>query len=71
MHACYNLIAQIVFCMFRALNAHHQEVSCNNTGNILQCMSTYMVYIESFMCGYTGITTKVILEHIKYIQKSK
>ena len=32
-------------------------------------MSKYMVYILSFMCGYTGITTKVTVGHIKYIQK--
>jgi len=32
LHTCYNLISQIIFCMFWALNAHHQEVSCKNTG---------------------------------------
>jgi hypothetical protein len=28
-------------------------------------MSTYMVYGESSMCRYTGITIKVIIGHVK------
>jgi hypothetical protein len=53
--------------MFPALKAHHQEISCTNTG------ITMYVYVcgESSMCGYTGITMKVIVEHIKVHMKSK
>jgi predicted GIY-YIG superfamily endonuclease len=52
--------------MFPALKAHHQEVSCNNTGIIMY------VYVcgESSMCGYTGITMEIV-EHIKVHMKNK
>ena len=41
--------------MFRALKSHLQEVSCKITAIMVHCMSTYMLYGESSVCGYTGV----------------
>ena len=60
MHIYYNLILHSIFYMFRALKAHHQEDSCKNTGIMVQYMSTYMVYGELSMCGYAGISKKLL-----------
>ena len=60
--------------MFRGLKVYHQDVSCNKIGNTVECMSTYVVYGESSVCGYIWITVKVIVGrakvHVKSVYKS-
>jgi len=41
--------------MFRALEVHHQENRCKNTGIVVLYISTYVVDGESSVCGYTVV----------------
>jgi hypothetical protein len=47
LHACYNLIAHYLHVI--ALKVRNQEVSCKDTGIMVQCMSTYVVYGKSYV----------------------
>jgi hypothetical protein len=49
------------FYMFRALEVHHQEVNCNHTCIMVWCVSKYVLYGESAVCGYTWMAIEFIL----------
>jgi hypothetical protein len=52
--------------MFQALRVYHQEDICKKYRHYgILYIPMYMVYGESSKCGYTAITIKVSIGHVK------